>query len=159
MASYGALIRKITTAEINRVQREGGYGRWAYFVDEVAGKAGVVVANDTTFAAYSVADEPDPKLVEFGLEPIHELLLTPDPECLVLGSGENVLQARVFISPAVLIEDDFMDNFDYAPAQEWQHFLQAHGVQTAETPHRAKYVVMAGIVVLVIIFVFIALLG
>src|SRR3982750_583584 len=117
MASYGTLIRKITTAEINRVQREGAYTRWAYFVDEAVGKAGVVAANDTTFAAFSVTDSPDPKLIEFGQEPIKELLLTPDSELLVLTAGENDFQARLFISPAVLVEDDFIPNFDSALSQ------------------------------------------
>lgn len=161
MASYEALIKKITTAELNRVQREGGFTNWAYFVDEVAGKAGVVLINDTTFAAFSIADEPDPKLTEFGQEPISELVLTPDPAFLVLGAGENRLQAVLFTSPAVLAEDDFIPEFDYALARQWQQILQSRGIKVDKDSMglSAKHIIMGGIVALIVIFVLTAVLG
>jgi len=161
MASYEALIKKITTAEINRVQREGAFTRWAYFVDEAAGKAGVVAANDTTFAAYSVNDDPDPKLTEFGQEPISELVLTPDPAFLVVSAGENAFQAVLFTSPAVLVEDDFAEGFDYTLALNWQQFLQSRGVKLnkGSTGLSAKHIFMGAILVLIILFVLVAIVG
>lgn len=159
MASYGDLIRKITTAEINRVQREGGYSRWAYFVDERSGKAGVIFANDTTFAAFSIDDSPDPKLAQFGQEAIADLVLTPNPELLVVAAGENSFEAAIFTDPLVLVDDDFTDAFTLTTAQDWQRFLHQHGVQMEENPksRRTATVVLAGIGVLIVIFLFIAI--
>jgi hypothetical protein len=161
MASYSTLIRKITTAEINRIQREGGYTRWAYFVDEYTNKVGMIFANDDTFGAYTVADEPDPKLTEFGRERIGELVLTLDPELLAVSAGGNELQATIFSDPFVVQEDEFLSGLDYALAQDWQQFLQAHGVRLAEDPRqrRTKRLVLGSIIVLIIFFVLVALKG
>jgi hypothetical protein len=161
MASYGVLVRKITTAEINRVQREGGYDRWSYFVDERSGKVGVIFANDTTFSAYTVDDSSDPKLLQFGLEPIAGLLLTPSPDYLVLKAGPNEFRALVFSDPLVLIDDDFTDAFNNADIQAWQDFLYRHGVQVVQTASGSilPKLVLAGIGVLIAILLAVALLG
>lgn len=161
MASYGALVRKITTAEINRVQREGGYSRWSYFVDEQSGKVGVIFANDTTFAAYAVDDVPEPKLSQFGLEAITDLLLMPSPDYLLLQSGLNVFRASVFSDPLVLLEDDFTDTFTNTVAQDWQRFLRQRGVRVEQVSPRQVLprVVLAVIVVLIVVFSIIAILG
>lgn len=161
MASYGALIRKITTAEINRVQREGGFDRWSYFVDERSGKVGVIFANDTMFAAYSVEDSPDPKLGQFGLEAIADLQLIPDPDFLILRAETNEFRASVFSDPLVLVEDDFTDSFSNAVVQGWQVFLQQHGVQVEQKAYQRLLprIVMAVIGLLIVLFLAIALIG
>jgi hypothetical protein len=159
MASYGALVRMITTAEINRVQREGAYTRWAYYVDEHSGKVGVIVANDTTFAAYAVEESPDPKLTQFGFESIADLQLTPDPELLVLKAGNNLFKASVFSDPLVLFDDEFTDAFSAAVVQDWQGFLAERG---AQLPHpgtvRGPRIALGIIIALIVVFVIIALI-
>lgn len=159
MASYGDLIRKITTAEINRVEREGGYDRWAYFVDEQSGKAGVIFANATTFAAYSIDDMPDPKLTQFGQEAISDLVLTPNPEVLILAAGDNSFRAAVFSDPLLLVDDDFTDAFTDAVVQDWQRFLHEHGVQLMERPggRRGPGIALAVIGLLAALFLIIAI--
>jgi hypothetical protein len=161
VASYGDLIRKVTTAEINRVQREGNYSYWSYFVDEVSGKAGVLFANNTTFAAYEVDDSPDPKLHQFGLETITDLQMTPDPEVLALQAGQNEFRAAVFADPLLIIDDEFTDAYTTEMVLQWQALLRQRGVQlprTAPVPSAAK-LVLGGIVLLAAIFGVIALLG
>jgi len=161
VASYGSLIRKVTTAEINRVQREGGYSQWSYFVDEISGKAGVLFANQTTFAAYEVDDSPDPKLHQFGLEAISDLYMTPDPEVLVLRAGNNEFRASVFADPLVIMEDEFTDAFTADTTVQWQAMLRQRGVQTplprAAAP-AAKWA-LVGIAALIVVFALIALLS
>lgn len=158
MASYGDLVRKITTAEINRVQREGAYTRWAYYVDGHASKVGIIVANDSTFAAYSVDDTPDPKLTLFGQEAISDLLLTPDPELLMLKTGDNEFRGSVFRDPLVLFDDEFTDAYSNADVQAWQQFLASRNIRTRQSPQlRAAKVTMAVLIVLIAVFVVIAL--
>jgi hypothetical protein len=159
MASYGALVRMITTAEINRVQREGGYTKWAYFVDERSTKVGVIFANDTTFAAYSVDDSPDPKLSRFGLEAIADLILTPNPELLIVKAGDNEFRASVFSDPLVILEEEFTDAFSNAIAEDWQRFLHQHGVQIprAERSNALPRLVLGIIGVLIVLFVILAI--
>ena len=160
MASYGARVRMVTTAEINRVLREGPYTRWAYFVDEPANKVGVIFANDTTFAAYAVSETPDPKLVEFGLEPIANLVGRSDPQFLVLTAGENEFQARVFMDPVFIEEDDFSSALTNDTLLDWQRFLAAQGIQrtvVAERNDSTGRYVMGGIIALIIIFVLLAI--
>lgn len=159
MASYGDLIRKITTAEINRVQREGGYSRWAYFVDEHSGKSGVIFANDTTFAAYTTDDSPDPKLTQFGQEAISDLVLTPNPELLELAAGENTFEAAVFSDPLMIVDDDFTEFYTLTACQDWQRFLYQHGVQVAQHSTSRRNATIALVVIggLIVIFLFIAL--
>ena len=159
MASYGALVRKITTAEVNRVLREGPYERWAYFVDEAADRVGVIFANQTTFAAYYVTDTPDPKLQEFGLEKISDLLGSSNPEYLVLTAGDNEFKARVFTSPMVLIEDDFQPSMNNDVLRDWQSYLVARGIKLAQPEvqsHTTRWVV-AGAIIALIIAVYVAL--
>lgn len=152
MASYGDLVHRITTAEINRVQREGGYTRWAYFVDELSGKVGVIFANDTMFAAYSVDDTPDPKLWQFGLEKIADLILTPNPSLLIIQAGENEFRASVFADPLVIIDDEFTDAFSDEVTQSWQRFLHQHNVQlTPKTVTSRLPVVVFGLIGLLIV--------
>lgn len=122
----------ITTAEINRVLREGPYGRWAYFIDEDADRVGVVFANDETFAAYYVTDTPDPKLVEYGLEPIAGLTGMSDPEYLILEAGDNRFQGRIFATPMMVDEDDMSPSFTADTLLDWQTFLVSKGIQLTE---------------------------
>lgn len=161
VASYGDLVHKITTAEINRVQREGGYSLWAYFVDELSGKVGVIFANDKTFAAYSVDDSPDPKLWQFGLEAITDLLLTPDPDLLILQAGENEFRASVFSDPLVIIDDEFTDAFSNATTQSWQRFLHQHGVRLTSRSGAGHLpaVVFSLLGILIVIFLAITFIG
>lgn len=161
MASYGDLIRKVTTAEINRVQREGNYTYWSYFVDEVSGKAGVLFANNTTFAAYEVDDSPDPKLHQFGLEAITDLRMMPNPETLWLQAGQNEFRASVFADPLLIIDDEFTDSYTTEMVLQWQTLMRQRGVQV---PHKAPVapaakLVLGGIVLLVVVFGLIALLS
>jgi hypothetical protein len=161
VASYGDLVHKITTAEINRVQREGGYSLWAYFVDELSGKVGVIFANDTTFAAYSVDDSPDPKLWQFGLEAIVDLQLTPNPDLLILKAGENEFRASIFSDPLVIMDDEFTDAFTDATAQSWQRFLHKHGVRLAERQNASRLptVVFGLLGICIAVFLAIAFMG
>jgi len=156
MASYGDLIRKITTAEINRVQREGNFTRWAYFVDGRSSKAGIVAANDSTFAAYSIDDTPDPKLTLFGQEAITDLLLTPDPELLILKSGDNEFRGSIFKDPLVLFDDEFTEAFNVAHVQEWQQFIASRGVKTHQAPQlrnaKLAMVAIVGLIIVIAIF-------
>jgi hypothetical protein len=158
MASYGALLRKITTAEINRVQREGHYSRHAYFIDESTAKVGVVFANDTTFAAYTVEDEPDPKLHFYGLEPIKKLVLMPNEQLLILAAGDNVFEAVVFNDPATVYEDEFLESFVYDAVPEWQDFMEQHGVgHEAKTFVGNAKIVLGVIILAIVIFMVLAL--
>jgi hypothetical protein len=138
MASYGALVRKITTAEINRVLREGNYSRWAYFVDAHAGKVGVIYANDTTFAAYAVEDEPDPKLRQFGQEAIKDLVCDPDPQMLILTAGQNQFRAVIFSDPMLVQDDDFLPSLTNDTLLDWQRFIGQHGVSLPPPPTLGK---------------------
>ena len=155
MASYGELIRKITTAEINRVQREGGFSRWSYFVDERFGKVGVICANDANFTAYSVSDPADPKLTKLGAEPINDLLLTADADHLIVKSASGQFRALVFSDPLVLVDDDFTDAFTNDVAQAWQSFLLQHGAHAAPQPRRSissgAVLALAGLVTVVLL--------
>lgn len=158
MASYGALIRSVTTAEINRVQREGNYERWAYFVDETSGQTGALFANRSMFAAYTVTDTPDPRLVTFGQEPIKNLTLTPDPEALVLTAGSNELCATVFTDPSLIFEDEFSPNLTFALVDDWQRYLRACGVRMAADPRQSRRLqLIVGGIVAVIVFLLVIL--
>jgi hypothetical protein len=159
MASYGALLRSITTAEINRVLREGNYTRWAYFVDEHASKVGVIYANDTTFAAYAVDDEPDPKLHQFGLEAIKDLVCDPDPELLLLTAGENQFQATIFSDPMMVVDDDFLPTLTNETLLDWQKFIGEHGVKRTPAPgmgHGPK-IFLVVIILLLLFFLYVAI--
>jgi hypothetical protein len=158
MASYGALLRKITTAEINRVMREGNYSRWAYFVDMHAGKVGAIYANDTMFGAYMVEDEPDPKLRQFGLEAIKDLTCTPDGEQLVLTVGDNQFRATVFTDPMLVVDDDFLPTLTDETLRDWQAFLGQRGVgrSAAPTMGPGPKVALVILVLLVLFFVYAA---
>jgi hypothetical protein len=160
MASYTDLIRKITTAEINRVQREGGYERWAYFVDGRTGKAGAIFASTTRFAAYEVTDTPDPKLIEYGNEALNDIRLTPNPEMLVIAAGDNVFRASVFSDPAVLIDDEFTDAYTNDSVQDWQRYLHTNGAPLADNPRHGLVpkIALGVIALLVIAMVIIGLL-
>lgn len=143
MASYGALIQSIKTAEINRVNREGNFTRWAYFVDEVTGKAGIICANDTHFAAFSAEEEPDPKLHQFGLELIKDLVLTPDRQYLLLRAGDNLFQVVLFNDPLMVDGDDFSPQLTmemmHEKSKDWQRFLARRGVQREAAAGGARY--------------------
>jgi hypothetical protein len=160
MASYSDLVRKITTAEVNRVQHGGNFTRWTYFVDEEANKVGVLCANDNSFAAYAVTDTPDPKLIEFGMEPISELQFEADPELLIVTAGENALQARIFTSPAILVDDDFVGTPDTELLLNWQGFLQQHGVQVLSSRRTSgRTIFLVTMAVVIILLVILALFG
>ena len=158
MASYGDLVRKITTAEINRVQREGAYTRWAYYVDGHASKVGIIVANDTTFAAYSIDDTPDPKLSLFGQEVITDLILVPDPELLILKTGDNEFRGSVFKDPLVIFDDDFTDAYNETVGQDWQQFLASRNVRVRASPQfrvaKVTMMVIAGLIIFFIVLAF-----
>jgi len=163
MASYGAQVRRITTAEINRILREGKYTRWAYFVDENVDKVGVIFANDSEFGAYDIDDSPDPKLHEFGHEKISDLTGVSDRQLLILTAGDNEFAALVFNDPMLVDEDDFSDSFNYDTLHDWQQFLVMHGLQrpivTHDSSARKKKLIMAAVIVLILIFTGIAIFG
>jgi hypothetical protein len=157
MASYGALVRTITTAEINRVLREGNFTRWSYFVDTRANKVGVIYANDTTFAAYAVDDEPDPKLHPFGREAIKDMVCIYNDELLILDAGDNQLQATVFSDPMLLVDDDFLPSLTDEVLLDWQKFLGEHNVATPRRPSlnlkkpKAVLIALTAVVLIMII--------
>lgn len=162
MAAYGVLVRRITTAEINRVLREGGYMRWSYFVDEEADKTGIIAASATDFAAFDIDDAPEPRLHRFGAEKIADLLGTPDKRLLILEADGNELAAMVFNDPVMVEDDEFAENFDYAIAREWQRYLVGHGLQMRAAPQRSmlpKKLVFAAVLVLIAVFMVIALMN
>ncbi len=156
MASYGALLRKIPTSEINRLLREKSYSRWAYFIDENSYKVGVVFANDNELGAYVVEDVPDPKLNVYGLEAISDLKSVPDPKMLVVSAGTHQLRAAVFNDLATVDEDEFLPTFSYDAAKEWQQFLASRQVMVTEDPRVRRFaklilkIIVAAIVGLII---------
>lgn len=155
MATYGALLRRIPTSEINRLLRDCNYSRWAYFIDEKAGKVGIVFANDTTFGAYIIDDDPDPRLKEYGLEAIKDLKVVPDPKLLVVMAGEHRMQAAVFSDPMTVIEDEFLPSFTYDAVHDWRQFLAERGVgrvaKTAPKTGRRVAIAVALAVVLYLV--------
>lgn len=162
MAAYGVLVRRITTAEINRVLREGSYTRWSYFVDEMADKTGIIAANDTEFAAYDIDDDPEPKLHQFGQEKIADLLGTPDAKLLLLEADGNELAALVFNDPVMVEDDEISEMFDYSVAHEWQRYLVGHGLQMRAVQPKSmlpKRLLLGGIIVLILIFILAALMN
>ncbi len=153
MATYGALLRRIPTSEINRLLRDCNYSRWSYFIDETAGKVGIVFANDTTFGAYIVDDDPDPKLKEYGLEAIKDLYIVPDPQLLVVMAGEHQLQAAVFNDPMTVIEDEFLPSFSYEAVHDWRKFLAQRGVgrPVKPAPKPGRWIAV-GVAVAIVIY-------
>jgi hypothetical protein len=161
MASYGALLRMIPTSEINRLLRDEHYTRWAYFIDDEAIKVGVVFANDERFGAYTVADEPDPKLHPYGLEAITDLECVPDPQLLIVSAGGHELRAAVFNNVMTVQDDDFLPHFTYDAALDWQKFLAAHRVAVAVNSSlgRGKRVFFAVIAALIVLVLAVVVLG
>lgn len=168
MASYGELLHSISTAAINQLLTQYGFTRWAYFVNEGDGTAGVAFANDSTIGLYSASDINKLSLTAFGIIPIQDLqhrtgvrMGQSQYETLNLmhrGDAENIYCIVLFTDASRLGDDEqLLPNFDSGVTLEWTNFLRQRGMRqfrdTSNQRKLMKILAACGVLVLVLILV------